>query len=77
MLPKIEISGPAVAAFALCVVAGGIVSFLFTNPNLCAPFLVIGIYLLFSIRVVRQWEKVAVLRFGRFSRLQEIGRAHV
>jgi uncharacterized membrane protein YqiK len=73
MLPKIEISGPAVAAFVICAVAGGIVSFLFTNPNLSAPFLALGIYLLFSIRVVRQWEKVAVLRFGRFSRLQGPG----
>jgi regulator of protease activity HflC (stomatin/prohibitin superfamily) len=73
MLPKIEISGPAVAAFLICAVIGGIVSSVSNNPILCVPFLAVGIYLLFSIRVVRQWERVAVLRFGRFSRLQGPG----
>ena len=73
MPPKIEISGPAIAAFVICAVAGAIVSLAFSNPNICLPFLAVGIYLLFSIRVVRQWERVAVLRFGRFSRLQGPG----
>jgi regulator of protease activity HflC (stomatin/prohibitin superfamily) len=74
MVSKIEISGPAVALFALCiVVGGGGVSLVFGNPNISLPFLALGIYLLFSVRVVRQWEKVAILRFGRFSRLQGPG----
>lgn len=70
---KFEISGPAVAAFVIFAVIGGMVSFKFNNPVLCLPPLAIGIYFLFSIRVVRQWEKVAVLRFGRFLRLQGPG----
>jgi len=70
---KFEISGPAVAAFVIFAVIGAIVSFKFNNPVLCLPPLAIGIYLLFSIRVVRQWEKVAVLRFGRFLGLQGPG----
>jgi regulator of protease activity HflC (stomatin/prohibitin superfamily) len=73
MVSKIEISGPAVALFALCIVVGGGVSLVFGNPNISLPFLALGIYLLFSVRVVRQWEKVAILRFGRFSRLQGPG----
>jgi regulator of protease activity HflC (stomatin/prohibitin superfamily) len=73
MVSKIEISGPAVALFALCIVVGGVVSLVFGNPNISLPFLALGIYLLFSVRVVRQWEKVAILRFGRFSRLQGPG----
>ena len=33
----------------------------------------IGLYLLFSIRVVDQWQKVAVLRFGRYKGLRGPG----
>ncbi|MGA3204116.1 MAG: slipin family protein, partial [Bryobacteraceae bacterium] len=33
----------------------------------------IGVYFLFAIRVVKQWEKVAVLRFGRYIGLREPG----
>ena len=42
------------------------------NPR---PFrgALIGSYFLFSIKVVRQWEKVAVLRFGKFKHLQGPG----
>jgi regulator of protease activity HflC (stomatin/prohibitin superfamily) len=70
---KIEISGPAVAAFVIFAVAGGAAWYVFNKPILSIPFLVIGVYLLFSIRVVRQWEKVGVLRFGKFLRLQGPG----
>src|SRR5580698_10472573 len=33
----------------------------------------VGLYFLFSIRVADQWEKVAVLRFGRFTGLRGPG----
>lgn len=73
MQVKIEASGPAVAAFVLCVIPGILVAD-YTNREIAVlPFLLAGFYLLFSIRVVRQWEKVAVLRFGRFHRLQGPG----
>jgi regulator of protease activity HflC (stomatin/prohibitin superfamily) len=35
--------------------------------------LAIAFYLLFAIKVVDQWEKVAILRFGRFRKLQGPG----
>ncbi|MEG9433901.1 slipin family protein [Terriglobus sp. ADX1] len=73
MQVKIEASGPAVAAFVLCAIPGILVAD-YTNREIAVlPFLLAGFYLLFSIRVVRQWEKVAVLRFGRFHRLQGPG----
>lgn len=73
MQVKIEASGPAVAAFVLCVIPGILVAD-YTNREIAVlPFLLAGFYLLFSIRVVRQWEKVAVLRFGRFHCLQGPG----
>lgn len=33
----------------------------------------IGLYFFFAVRIVAQWEKVVVLRFGRFRRLAEPG----
>lgn len=36
-----------------------------------------GLYLLFSIRVADQWEKVAVLRFGRYQGLRGPGLFHI
>ena len=35
--------------------------------------LLAGFYLYFAVRVVRQWEKVAVLRLGRYTGLREPG----
>jgi regulator of protease activity HflC (stomatin/prohibitin superfamily) len=40
------------------------------------PFAV-GLYLLFSVRVADQWEKVAVLRFGRYRGLRGPGLFHI
>src|SRR5581483_7868298 len=38
---------------------------------------VVGIYFLFAIKVVRQWEKVAVLRLGRYVGLRGPGLCHI
>ncbi len=70
MLP---FSGPGVVAFAACVALGLAGAVLLQSP---APFyaaVAIGFYFLFAIKVVRQWEKVAVLRMGRYLRLQGAG----
>jgi regulator of protease activity HflC (stomatin/prohibitin superfamily) len=67
------ISGPAVIALLACLVAGAELSRQLSSR---LPFLVaavIGLYLLFAIKVVRQWEKVALLRFGRYLKLQGPG----
>ena len=37
----------------------------------------IGLYFLFAIRMANQWEKVAVLRFGRFTGLRGPGMFHM
>jgi regulator of protease activity HflC (stomatin/prohibitin superfamily) len=39
--------------------------------------IVIGVYLLFSIKVADQWEKIAVLRLGRYIGLRGPGLFHV
>src|SRR6202046_3428426 len=68
-----QISSLRVTIFVICVAAGTIGS---ATTGLWEPAAVgalIGLYLLFAIRVVRQWEKVAVLRFGRYIGLREPG----
>lgn len=61
-----NISRIAAALFAVCVAAGVAGSVAAQNPMPAAAGGLIGLYLLFAIRVADQWEKVAVLRFGRY-----------
>jgi len=77
LLDTNRVSGVAMALFAAAVAAG----FGFTTvTGRQAPLVVglaIGIYLLFSIKVADQWEKVAVLRLGRYIGLRGPGLFHV
>ena len=61
-----QINGVAVTAFALCIVLGALLTDTEHHP---APVIIgtlLGVYLLFAIKVVRQWEKVALLRLGKY-----------
>jgi len=72
-----HVSTVAVALFVLLAVLGYGISIAIDNR---IPFfigLVIGVYLLFSIKVADQWEKVAVLRLGRYIGLRGPGMFHV
>lgn len=73
MSQRIEISAPAVTVMVVCMATGVAVTFLTRNNLPLVLGVVVGLFFLFSIKVVRQWEKVAVLRFGRFQRLQGPG----
>ena len=66
-------SGPGTALFAVFLVAGVVAAAAAHNPIPAIVGVVIGLYCLFSLKVVRQWEKVAVLRFGKFRHLQGPG----
>jgi regulator of protease activity HflC (stomatin/prohibitin superfamily) len=68
-----EISTPGVAIMVVCVAVGGAAAAWAGNPIPIVVAALIGSFFLFSVKVVRQWEKVAVLRFGRYSRLQGPG----
>src|SRR5260370_13145346 len=79
---KLHVSGVAVALFVISVAIGaGISAILGTQvPGNQVPLVVgllIGVYLLFSIKVADQWEKVAVLRLGRYIGLRGPGIFHV
>ena len=62
-----------VTALLLCVVLGVAVAKLTNLPYLALVFVLAGLYLLFAIVVVDQWEKVAVLRFGKYRGLRGPG----
>lgn len=74
---KNQVSGIAAALFAVSVAAGlGLATAIGNRTPLIAGVLA-GLYLLFSIKVADQWEKVAVLRLGRFIGLRRPGLFHV
>jgi len=73
LLESKRVSSPGLALQIGLLVLGAIATGQMHTPlPLLAGFL-LGLYCLFSIKVVRQWEKVAVLRFGKFRRLQGPG----
>jgi len=67
----------AVTAFVIFVVAGSLLSALIRNVAPLVVGALIGVYLLFAIKVVQQWEKVALLRLGRYVGLRGPGWFHV
>lgn len=74
---SLRISGIGTALFVICILLGMIVTIAIGNP---APVIVgalAGVYLMFSIKVADQWEKVAVLRLGRYVGLRGPGMFHI
>jgi len=66
--------------FALFVVLAGAGAWITTAMDSSVPAVVgaiAGLYCLFSIRIADQWEKVAVLRFGRYLGLRGPGLFHM
>ena len=79
-MAKIEtapINRVAVTAFVVCIIAGAIISAIVHQPALLISGSLVGIYLLFAIKVVQQWEKVALFRLGRYVGLRGPGLFHI
>ena len=72
-----QISGIGRSLFVICLFAGAIVTAATRYPAGIIAGAALGIYLLFAIKVVRQWEKVAVLRLGRYVGLRGPGLFHI
>ena len=63
----------AITAFVICLTAGLVLSAITKGP---APLYIgslIALYLLNAIKVVQQWEKVALLRVGNYVGLRGPG----
>jgi regulator of protease activity HflC (stomatin/prohibitin superfamily) len=66
-------NGVALLVFFICVFAGVAVTARTRTPLPALAGAIVGAYFLLAIKVVDQWEKVAVLRFGRFRGLKGPG----
>jgi regulator of protease activity HflC (stomatin/prohibitin superfamily) len=79
-MAKIElpsVNGVAVSLFVICTVAGIVVTAVVHHPAPAITGALAGLYFLFSIKVVQQWEKVALLRLGRYVGLRGPGLFHI
>ena len=74
---KIQVNGVAIALFVIFLAVGAGLSKWLDSPIPLIAGLVVGFYLLFAIKVADQWEKVAVLRLGRFVGLRGPGWFHI
>ncbi|MGC1422096.1 MAG: slipin family protein [Terracidiphilus sp.] len=63
----------AVTAFVICLVAGSLLSAFTKGPVPLCVGILIGLYLLHAIKVIQQWEKVALLRMGHYVGLRGPG----
>jgi regulator of protease activity HflC (stomatin/prohibitin superfamily) len=70
---KLQLSSIGVLLLVVCVGVGGAVAAMMESRAPLAIGALVGLYFLFSIRIADQWEKVAVLRFGRFIGLRGPG----
>src|SRR6202049_2379891 len=72
-----QISGIGRSLFVICLLAGAIVSAALHHAAGILAGAVVGLYLMFALKVVQQWEKVAVLRLGRYVGLRGPGLFHI
>src|SRR5271170_18355 len=73
MYPHKQFSNIGFTASLLCVAAGIVLTRLTHMQAYGIAGILLGAYLLFAIKVVDQWEKVALLRFGRYRGLRGPG----
>jgi len=72
-----QISGIGRSLFVIGLLAGAVITAATKHPAGIIVGAVLGIYLMFAIKVVQQWEKVAVLRLGRYVGLRGPGIFHI
>jgi regulator of protease activity HflC (stomatin/prohibitin superfamily) len=76
-MPSFRISNIGVALFVVCVVAGAVLTAAIDKPWPIVAGILSGAYLMFAIKIADQWERVAVLRFGRYLGLRGPGIFHI
>jgi regulator of protease activity HflC (stomatin/prohibitin superfamily) len=79
-MSKIQVqgmNGVALLLFVVCVLAGIAAAQPTHQEWPLFSGLLVGFYFLFAIKIVRQWEKVAVLRLGRYVGLRGPGLCHI
>ena len=76
-LVVLKVSSVGIALFVISMAAGVGLSALLNNAVPIVGFGLVGLYLLFAIRQADQWEKVAILRFGKYIGLRGPGLFHM
>jgi regulator of protease activity HflC (stomatin/prohibitin superfamily) len=72
-----EVNGVALLLFIVCLLAGIAIAQATHQEAYAVAGALVGLYFLFAIKIVRQWEKVAVLRLGRYVGLRGPGLCHI
>ena len=70
-------SGVGVALFVASIAIGFAITAAAQSPAGVIAGALVGVYLVFAIKVADQWEKVALLRFGRYIGLRGPGIFHI
>ena len=73
----VRVCNVGIAAFFISVAVGVGLSAAIGHPAPLVVCAAIGLYLLLSIQVADQWQKVAVLRLGRYAGLRGPGLFHI
>ena len=73
MVGSMAVSGPGIVIFFVCLGLGLAGSALLRNVFPFVTGVAVGVYCLFALKVVRQWQKVALLRFGKYLGLRGPG----
>jgi len=68
-----QISGVGRLCFVISILSGAAITAATKQPACMIAAVVVGVYLMFAIKVVRQWEKVALLRLGKYVGLRGPG----
>jgi regulator of protease activity HflC (stomatin/prohibitin superfamily) len=72
-----QVSRVGVTLLVISIAIGLGITFLVTNPWPLYVTVPAGLYLLFAVQVADQWQKVAVLRLGRYVGLRGPGLFHI
>ena len=76
-IERLPLNRVAVTSFVVCLAIGAVISALFRNDAPVIALALIGIYLLFAVKVVQPWERVALMRLGRYAGLRGPGFFHM
>jgi regulator of protease activity HflC (stomatin/prohibitin superfamily) len=76
-IESLPLNRVAVTSFVVCLAVGAVISALLRNDAPVIALALIGIYLLFAVKVVQPWERVALMRLGRYAGLRGPGFFHM
>jgi regulator of protease activity HflC (stomatin/prohibitin superfamily) len=70
---NVNINGPALMLFLGSLLLGAATTAIVRNPLAMLVGAIVGLYFLFAVKVVQQWERVALMRLGKYVGLRGPG----